>query len=783
MYSFEATGAGDVTYNGTYIFSGYYNGRPSYTNYGSRWLWYDLDSEVWILSPAKGDVDVPYLSIEHVTLPANPWYVNTGIAPAPTLEDIGPWIVDGAGDNDYNGVYNRSGSYNGHSAYTNGSMWLFYDPFSWILNPTKTLDISSFHGVYRGAPSDEVLPSTWHIPLEGTGIAPAPTVAEIEGWVFPWWWLLDSYEIPTWRQVASNSSGECLVACTSMGPRLAPAAGDVFRSQNYGVQWTSIKPTTAPFFAIALDSDGSNVIVGGTRLYTSSNTGASWTERKPAGDIDIIWLAVASDADGSNLIAAASGGRLYTSGDSGLHWTERQPGGDVNLGWVAVDSDATGLNLIAAATGGRLYTSGDSGATWTERQPGGAMNLYWSSVASDDDGSNLIACVYGGRLYMSVNSGVDWSEPQPAGAANEQWTCVSSDADGSKLIAGIRGGAIYSSADSGGAWGTMDIMGVTTVDWNSVASSSGGSVVVCDEGSAGSGPFIGTTETGLFVSWDGGVDWPTYAYRGAAALALYGQGEPTITTNTALHGAAALGLYGQGEPTITTGVSIHGAAAFSIGSSGVAGSNHTGNGYWFRDLAGTWINGDGFYAPVLPHVGSMVFRDVFVSMLPKVANGFIVKLAILNRPLVPSTPSNLDDYSEISRDIPAMVHLRLKFNMTVDGVFHDVYYSKILVLSTTGAWLDNAFRLGPADTWVPAIDDTLVGHAVTTVQLLQTRVDFQPAYKEWHKSGYTNPRMVTLLSDGDWWSTLMGSWHSGDGNTWCSQASILNVDSLRLFYI
>ena len=52
--------------------------------------------------------------------------------------------------------------------------------------------------------------------------------------------------------------------------------------------------------------------VSGDRLYTSSDSGANWTERQPAGDVDKNWDSVASDADGSNLIAGAYGGRLYT---------------------------------------------------------------------------------------------------------------------------------------------------------------------------------------------------------------------------------------------------------------------------------------------------------------------------------------------------------------------------------------------------------------------------------------------------------------------------------------
>lgn len=59
----------------------------------------------------------------------------------------------------------------------------------------------------------------------------------------------------------------------------------------------------------------------------------TWTESRPAGDFDKEWKSVASDSDGTNLIAGVENGRLYTSANSGSSWTERQPAGDSDLGW------------------------------------------------------------------------------------------------------------------------------------------------------------------------------------------------------------------------------------------------------------------------------------------------------------------------------------------------------------------------------------------------------------------------------------------------------------------
>ena len=80
-----------------------------------------------------------------------------------------------------------------------------------------------------------------------------------------------------------------------------------------------------------------------------------WTESNVTGDVDEDWEAVASDSDGSHLIAAVGDGRLFTSSDSGATWTERQPAGDSDKDWVSVASDADGSHLMAGVNGGRLY--------------------------------------------------------------------------------------------------------------------------------------------------------------------------------------------------------------------------------------------------------------------------------------------------------------------------------------------------------------------------------------------------------------------------------------------
>ena len=268
-----------------------------------------------------------------------------------------------------------------------------------------------------------------------------------------------------------------------------------------GKEWKEIQPVgnSDHCWRIASDADGSNLLAGNDgRLYISSDFGETWKETQPAGDVNKQWWALASDDDGSNLIAGISGGRLYTSSDSGATWTERQPAGDSDHDWEGAASDADGSNLIACANGGRLYTSSDSGLTWTERQPAGDSNHDWEGVTSDDDGSNLIAGIDNGRLYTSSDFGATWTERRPNGEDwDYDWDSVASDSDGSNLIvADNYDGRLYISSDFGETWKETQPAGDYDENWNSVASDDDGSnLIACARGGR------------LYTSSDFGETW------------------------------------------------------------------------------------------------------------------------------------------------------------------------------------------------------------------------------------------------------------------------------------
>lgn len=276
-------------------------------------------------------------------------------------------------------------------------------------------------------------------------------------------------------------------------------------NRSYVVNNTGSVNLTLPAHASVGDTVRvSGVGSGGWGLYGDleedrGGTGVNWIPR----ETDRKWSAIASSANGKNLLAAVEGGQLYTSADSGVTWVARES----NRDWRAVASSADGTKLIAAVRNGQLYISTDSGVTWVARE----SNRHWSSVASSADGIRLIAAVGGGfrygfaegQLYTSTDGGATWV----ARETEADWRAVASSADGTRLVALKFNGLPHTSVDGGVTW---TFSGPLTY-WEAVASSADGDHLVA---AASAGPFH---TSGIYTSNDGGTTWvPRLEYHGLA---------------------------------------------------------------------------------------------------------------------------------------------------------------------------------------------------------------------------------------------------------------------------
>jgi hypothetical protein len=345
----------------------------------------------------------------------------------------------------------------------------------------------------------------------------------------------------TWNQAITSANGWLSVASSADGSKLFAvqwANGAICRSTNSGVTWATNKFANTFWTSICSSADGTKIVAAGSQIvsnslyytiFTSTNSGIDWTNTAvPATNavsgVPNYWVSVASSADGSKLIAAATGstspGSIYTSSDSGITWTQTSA---PITNWNSVASSADGVKL--AAVGGAngyspryepIYLSTNSGVNWF---PSGPTNVSWASVASSADGSTLIAgseqtTATSATIYTSTNSGLTWMINNLPGAHPfGTWESVAMSADGTKLVAakeeGQAGGVIYTSADSGNTWTSNNVPAVNW--WSVVSSADGGRLVAADFDSIGgiwisqSTPLpqlsISPVNTSLTLSW------------------------------------------------------------------------------------------------------------------------------------------------------------------------------------------------------------------------------------------------------------------------------------------
>jgi photosystem II stability/assembly factor-like uncharacterized protein len=273
---------------------------------------------------------------------------------------------------------------------------------------------------------------------------------------------------------------------------------------------------------------------------TISNVAAINVFLAPAAKV---WSAIASSADGSNLVAAANGGLIYYSTNSGTAWAVANAPA---TNWSALVFSPNGSHVAATVNGGLIYTSTNSGITWTTNASLIAVSSTvnagtnwttitnsvsspsqsWSAVAVSADGSKLVAVVANGGIFTSTNSGATWqtnptpwqvtdTEVFPAtntfssasystwtasgiiwisnNVPNQDWSAVYSSPDGITLLALARYGWSFKSTNGGVTWAELS----TPYDnWQSLASSSDGSKLLA----AAQGGYV-------YLSTNSGSDW------------------------------------------------------------------------------------------------------------------------------------------------------------------------------------------------------------------------------------------------------------------------------------
>ena len=91
------------------------------------------------------------------------------------------------------------------------------------------------------------------------------------------------------------------------------AAGSIWYSNNYGVNWSQSNASNSPWQSISCTSTGQYAIapLSGGSIYYSTNYGMTWTQ---SGSLSVTWQFCSLSQNGVYAIACASGtNAVYTS--------------------------------------------------------------------------------------------------------------------------------------------------------------------------------------------------------------------------------------------------------------------------------------------------------------------------------------------------------------------------------------------------------------------------------------------------------------------------------------
>ena len=116
----------------------------------------------------------------------------------------------------------------------------------------------------------------------------------------------------------------------------------------YGVLFTyhaeSAPVLTKYWQSVTSSLDGARLfaVVNGGNIYSSNDGGITWAQI--TFDAKRSWFSIASDQTGMKLVAVVNGGNVYSSIDGGVTWTATKA---PIKGWRAVASNADGSKLIA----------------------------------------------------------------------------------------------------------------------------------------------------------------------------------------------------------------------------------------------------------------------------------------------------------------------------------------------------------------------------------------------------------------------------------------------------
>lgn len=287
--------------------------------------------------------------------------------------------------------------------------------------------------------------------------------------------------------------------------------------------WTPVTQSNIYFQnwqSVATNHDGSVLIaaVNGGDLWI--NTQGIWinvvTEYYPANEATANqnWTCVASNYAGDLLFACADD--IFYSSDSGVTWTNA----NVQNVWTSIACDSTGQKVFATAqntsagitgTSGNIWQSEDGGVTWQNMTSGLPFltNQNWQSIACDYLGKTLIACIKGLDIWTNYDG--TWYR---ASITQQNWKQVAINYDGTAFLACVSGGGLWRT-DGDGYWRYTGIV----QNWRGVAMDA-----------LGQNMFACAIGNDIWTSTDSGTTWLStrMSYKNWTSIASDASGKNLI---------------------------------------------------------------------------------------------------------------------------------------------------------------------------------------------------------------------------------------------------------------
>jgi photosystem II stability/assembly factor-like uncharacterized protein len=311
-----------------------------------------------------------------------------------------------------------------------------------------------------------------------------------------------------WDTFGSSYDGQVLLASNMYG-------GSVLISTDGGANWeTKFSVGDMWYNAGDVSNDGSTIVIPNfpsDKLHISRDSGETWTIEQEGKN----WYSIASNEDGTKLVAAVNGGYIYikdsASGssndvnivrisnsdtilkrtwDSLINWGESVTcaysyDNFVSTTTVNCANNGSDINPPSSQFANILSIVGIDGSdnesidnisfeyeALTERSE---YDDSWMDINVNSDSTKLVAVGYNsGYPHVSVDGGLTWSRRTGAGARNWQASVISGD--GSNILIFPNASYIYKSTNYGTSWSTISSAG--SRNWREAVISSNGQTLV-----------------------------------------------------------------------------------------------------------------------------------------------------------------------------------------------------------------------------------------------------------------------------------------------------------------